>query len=77
MWQEYPSTPDEAFEQALGNVRERVADVSDRVDRNRDEAAAGLSELTRVVEANAAAAAELGLALQTKRPAIPDEPDLD
>jgi hypothetical protein len=59
------------------DVRERVSDLSDRVDENRDTAATGLAELTRVVESNAAAAAELGLALQQQSPVIPDEPDLD
>lgn len=59
------------------DVRERVSDLTAKVDRNRDVAADGLADLRGVVEANAEAAARRAVASQEQRPASPDEPDLD
>lgn len=61
------------------DVRERVADLADKVETNRAVAEQGLATLTSVVEANAEAAAKLGLALQGRSatPSPEDTPDLD
>lgn len=64
----------------MREVRERVLDLSDKVDRNRESAEEQLATLTTVVERNAEAAATLGLALtgQTPPPTPADgSPDLD
>ena len=53
------------------DVRERLADLSDRVDTNQDQAQRDLATLTDTVKANADAAAKLGLALQRQQPTDP------
>lgn len=53
------------------DLRERVVNLSDRVDENRDTAATGLAELHRVVDANAETVRELGLAWQRHSDADP------
>ena len=61
------------------DVRERVANLADKVENNRAAAESGLATLRCRVEANAEAAAELGLALQGRSatPSPEDTPDLD